>query len=124
MLKSMDKERDLGVIVSRDLKPSRQCTDAAKKANQALGMIKRNITSRSPNILLRLYKSLVRPRLEYAVQAWTPWMRKDIDLLESVQRRFTRMINGMEGLTYQERLRCLRLPSLEARTRRGDAIET
>ena len=86
--------------------------------------MRRNIESRSPNVLLRLYKSIVRPHLEYAVQAWAPWMKKDIELVESVQRRFTRMITGMQDLSYEERLARLRLRSLEARRRRGDAIQT
>jgi hypothetical protein len=81
-LKSIEKERDLGVIIHVNGKVSEQCAIASSKANQVLGMIRRNIKFKSKDIILRLYKSLVRPRLEYCVQAWNPCLHKDIDLLE------------------------------------------
>ena len=58
--------------VSNDLKPLKQCASAVKKANMTLGMIKRHIVSRDKNTIVRLYKSLVRPKLEYCIQAWNP----------------------------------------------------
>jgi len=54
--------------------------------------------------MLRLYQTLVRPKLEYCVQAWRPYLRKDIDLLEKVQKLATRLIIKDRGLTYGERL--------------------
>jgi ribonuclease P/MRP protein subunit RPP40 len=95
-----------------------------KKANRVLGMIKRTFTNKSKYIMLRLYKSLVRPHLEYCVQTWSPYYQKDIDLLEKVQRRFTRMIPELSHLTYEQRLSALNLTSLETRRLRGDLIET
>ena len=62
--------------------------------------------------------------LEFAIQAWSPYLKKDIQTLEKVQRRATRIIHGMENLTYQERLENTGLYSLECRRRRGDLIET
>ena len=69
-LQSVTEETDLGIIVSNDLKPSKQCVSAVKKANMTLGKIKRHIVSRDKNTIVRLYKSLVRPKLEYCIQAW------------------------------------------------------
>ena len=53
--------------------------------------------------MLNLYKTLVRPHVEYCVSAWSPYYRKDKELLEKVQRRFTKMIKGMKGISYEER---------------------
>ncbi|KAJ8018101.1 hypothetical protein HOLleu_44095 [Holothuria leucospilota] len=74
------------VVITGDLKPSRQCAAAAAKANRMLGLIKRNFSSFSKEIVLNLYKQLVRPHLDYAAQAWSPFYDKDKFLLEQVQR--------------------------------------
>jgi len=74
-------------------------------------MIKRTIRNKEPAIMVKLYKALVRPHLEYCVSAWNPHYSKDKELLEKVQRRFTKMVNG--HLPYTERLKRLRLWSLE-----------
>jgi hypothetical protein len=123
-LKVTTEERDLGVIIHSSLKPSRQCAEAAKKGNQILGMIKRTIVSRDKEIIMRLYKTLVRPHLEYCVQAWNPFLKKDIEILERVQRRATKMIKSFQRLSYEERLKLCGLTTLERRRVRGDLIET
>jgi len=88
-----------------------------------MGMIRRTIKYKEANILVSLYKTLVRPHVEYCVSAWTPYYKKDKELLEKVQRRFSKMINNMEGLSYEERPRCLNLWTLEERRNRQDLIE-
>ena len=92
------KEKDLGVTISADWKVSEQCGIAARKGNQLLGMIKRNITYREKNLIIQLYKSIVRPHLEYCIQAWRPHLKKDIDKLERVQRRATKLIPELRKL--------------------------
>jgi len=67
-------------------------------------MIKRTITYKDLKIMLNLYKTLVRPHVEYCVSAWSPYYKKDKELLEKVQRRFTKMIKGMKGISYEEGL--------------------
>ena len=98
------EERDLGVIITNDLKVEAQCSAACVKANRMLGLIKRTLVNRSPRILTTLYKSLVRPHLEYSTAAWSPHYVKDREMLEKVQRRFTRMVPGLGDLGYEERL--------------------
>ncbi len=122
-LETITEEKDLGVIVSSNFKVSKQCIKAAKKGNQILGLIKRTITCRSKEIIGRLYKSLVRPHLEYCIQAWRPHLVKDIDILEKVQRRATRMIRECTGKTYDERLTMVGLTTLECRRVRADLLE-
>src|SRR5580692_7626088 len=117
------QEKDLGVIVDKSGKSSEQCIVAVKKANGMLGMIKRNIKFKSKSVIVKLNKSLVRPRLEYCIQAWSPHLRKDIDMIERVQRRATKMIEGFRDLSYEERLERTGLISLEKRRVRGDLIQ-
>ena len=123
VLLSTEREKDVGVVVSSDMKVSEQCGIAARKGNQILGLIRRNIAYRDKRLIIPLYMSLVRPHLEYCIQAWRPRMRKDIDKLERVQRRATRLISEISQLSYEERLQQCRLTTLETRRIRGDQIE-
>ena len=117
------KEKDLGVTISADMKVSEQCGIAASKGNQILGLIRRNITYKGKKLIIPLYKAIVRPHLEYCIQAWRPYRKKDIDTLERIQRRATKMIPELRDLNYEERLKECGLTTLETRRLRGDHIE-
>ena len=117
------KEKDLGVTMNANMKVSEQCRIAASKGNQVLGMIRRNITYKEKSLIIPLYKAIVRPHLEYCIQAWNPHLRKDVDMLEKIQRRATKLIPELRDLTYEERLKECGLTTLETRRLRGDQIE-
>ena len=122
-LSAVDKEKDLGITISSDLKPSQHCSEVFKTANKLVGFIGRTFENKSERIILKLYNSLVRPHLEYCVQFWSPYYRKDIDKLERIQRRITKMIPRLRNSPYEQRLQELKLFSLSKRRMRGDLIE-
>ena len=117
------QEKDLGIIVTENLNVSEQCAKVTKTANKVLGIIKRSYDDKSIANLLPLYKALVRPHIEYCVQAWRPYYQKDVDNLEKIQRRATRMMEEVRGMDYEEQLRQTSLVTLEARRTRADIIE-
>jgi len=122
-LEEVDEEKDLGVIINNRFRVDRQCAKVTKTANRVLGLIYRTFACKNKRIILRLYKSLVRPHLDYCCQVWRPHLVKDINLLERVQKRATRMIEECKGMGYEDRLKELKLTTLETRRIRADLLE-
>ena len=123
-LQTSEEEKDLGVTFDHSLKFDRHITNAISKANKMLGIIKRSFTFRDKDTLTRLYKTLVRPHLEYANTVWHPLLKRQSISIEKVQRRATRLVKSIRHLSYEERLKQLHLPSLKFRRLRGDLIQT
>lgn len=118
------KQRDLGVTLTYDLKWDTHITQMSKKANSMIYLIQTAFKDLSKEMILKLYKSYVRPKLEYAQTIWNPYYIKDIEQIERVQRRITRLPQELKNLSYEERLLRLNLTTLRDRRIRGDLIET
>ena len=123
-LTETEEERDIGVMVSRQLKPSVQCKHAARTAQTVLGQLTRAFHYRDRHVFLRLYIQYVRPHLEFCVPAWSPWLDGDKDCLERVQKRAVGMISGLRGRTYEDRLKELGIVTLEERRHQMDMLQT
>ena len=117
-------EKDIGVKVQDNLRPSLHCAEAAQRANAVLGQITRAFHYRDRNTYIQLYKQYVRPHLEFAVPAWSPWTLGDIHVLEKVQMRAIKMVSGLSGRTYEDRLRELGMLTLAKRRVQLDLTQT
>ena len=118
------EEKDLGVLVDDKLDFGKHIREIVNKANRRIGLIKKGFDCLDTEMFMYLYPVLIRPLLEYCVQIWSPHKQGDIDLLERVQRRATKIVPALRNLPYAERLRRLNLTTLEERRIRGDMIET
>ena len=127
-LKSVNTELDLGVLTSNSFTWNENINNAINKANSTIAWISRSIINRSEPVMMLIYKALIRPHIEYCVQVWNPVPQRGtwdtILAIENVQRRFTRLIDGIGLLPYRERLQKLKLTTLAERRARGDLIET
>ena len=115
ILQESKEEKDLGVCVDTMLKFLDHVAQAACKANRLLGLIRRSFTHLDITLMKQLYTVMVRPHLEYGNVVWHPQLKQNIELLEAVQHRVTKMIPGLSHLSYEERLKRMGLPSLSYR---------
>ena len=116
-LPTTDQQRDLGIIITKDLKWQTQTEKSCKTANRVLGFIARNFRYKNKELIVPLYKSLVRQHLEHAVQFWSPHLRRDIDKMEKIQRKATKIIPEIRNHCYHRRIQDLDLISLVQRLR-------
>ena len=121
-LKNVTKEKDLGVIVDSDLTFKAHISQKIAKANSMIYLIKNCFQYLDKEMLQLLYKSLIRPHLEYASNVWNPIYKEDIIRLEGVQRRATKLLPELADLPYEDRLKALNIPSLYYRRLRQDII--
>ena len=122
-LEKVSSEKDLGILIDDKLKFSEHINIKVNKANQILGCIKHTFKHLTKDVFKLLYKSLVRPHLEYNSVIWSPHLKKDMDSIERVQRRATKMVPELRNLSYEDRLRQLELPTLKFRRDIADIIE-
>nr|VZI07668.1 unnamed protein product [Spirometra erinaceieuropaei] len=123
-LQEVDAQKDLGVWVTASLKPSLHCSKVAKSAMSVLYLVKRAFSTFDEDCFVKVFRTFVRPQLEFAIQAWKPWTSKDLSILEKVQRRATKLVGGQGSLPYETRLSNLGLFPLSYRQLRGDLIQT
>ena len=123
-LQKTTEETDIGVKVTNMLKPSAQCQKAARTAQTVLSQLSRAFHYRDRHIFIRLYVQYVRPHLEFASPAWSPWQEADKECLEKVQKRAVSMVSGLSSAQYEDRLKELGLTTLEERRHQLDMLQT
>ena len=122
-VEQVESEKDLGVTFESTLRFDHHILNCVNKANRMLGLIKQTFTYMDKEMFLPLFKTLIRPHLEYATVVWSPFLKKDIFLIENVQRRATKIVKTISNLSYEERLKHLGLPTLKYRRDRNDVIQ-
>lgn len=123
-LHHVNNQTDLGIIVTSNLKWEAHISKIVKKANSFVYCMQRAFEDRSVNLVLKLYKTFIRPKLEYAQAIWSPYFVKDIEMLERSQRKVTKIPHEVANNDYVTRLAKLHLTTLRVRRMRGDLIET
>jgi hypothetical protein len=122
-LEQTTSERDLGIQLDHKLSFEDQTSKAVGKANNMIGMFKRTFATRDTKIWSKLYKTYIRPHLEFAIPVWNPFKQKEIDKLEKVQRRVSKIPSQLRNLPYGERIKQMGLTSHENRRHRGELIQ-
>ena len=122
-LETTTNEKDIGVYIDPLLKFTPHVSEIVKKTNRVKYLVIKNISYKTKNIMVPLFKGLIRPILEYTNIIWNNNQRKHVDEIEKVQRTFNKLISEVSNLEYEDRLILLNLPSLEFRRLRGNLIE-
>ena len=117
------RERDLGIIITPDMKWHDQVMSASSKASQMLGALKKSFRTRDESVWKKLISTYIRPQVEFAVPVWNPYQRGDIRVVERVMRRASKVPGNLRNLDYSERCERLGFSDLETRSRRGDLIQ-
>jgi ribonuclease P/MRP protein subunit RPP40 len=104
LLEETECERDIGVNIHQNLKQSSQCAKAAQVATDVLSKVRKAFHYRDRKTWIRMYKTDVRPHVEFAVQAWSPWSSADVECLEKVQQKVVKQVSGLLGKPYDDRL--------------------
>ncbi len=123
LLQETDEESDIGIVVHKSLKPARNCQRAAAMAGTVLRQITKKNHYRDKNIFKKLYCQYVRPHLEFATPPWSPWQVANMEVLERVQKRAVGLVQGLRGVTYDEKCREIGLDRLTTRRERADMIQ-
>ena len=118
-----EKEKDLGVMLTPDLKSKAQVNYSVSKASFVLSKIKQCFSFFDVPMVNQLFKTFVRPHLEFAVAAWSPCQETDIEHLERVQRKASKLVHRTRHLAYELRLEALKWSTLKERRVRGDLIQ-
>ena len=122
LLERSTAEKDLGVWISSALKPSLQAQTIYRKTSRILALLKRIFRRFSVTTFQSILNAYLRPRMEYAVQAWSPWLCKDIELLQRIYHRATKLVTGLQNRPYDTRIKYLNLFDFPRRRLRGDLI--
>ena len=122
-LEHVFEEKDLGILIDSNLRFEEHISSKVNKANAIMGLIRRTFTFLDCKLFKKLYTTFVRPPLEYRQVVWSPFLRKQINMIENVQIRATKLVDGLQNMDYTERLKILNLPTLVYRRARGDMIK-
>ena len=117
-----EQVKDLGMIISEDLKTHNQVSQACQRAHREIDRIRCSFISRSPAFISGMYKTFVRPHLEYCIEVWNPSFQGDINKMEKVQNKMSRLIQNGHLKTAEERNEALGITSHQKRRLRGDLI--
>ena len=123
-LKTVEREKDLGLIFDNTLSFEDHINSKVSKSNSLVGMLRRSFVHFDKEMFKQLFVSIVRPHIEYGAAVWNPSSKKMITSIENVQRRASKLVPGLGDKTYKERLKSMKLPTLQYRRYRGDMIET
>ena len=122
-MNQVQSAKDMGVTIDKTLNFSTHIDTIVADANRLVGLLRRSLIAMDNKCFLTLFKTLIRPKLEYNNSVWCPSTKKDLTKLEAVQRRATKMLPGMSQLSYPERLKALDLPTVIYRRLRGNLIQ-